>query len=134
MHNEKSIGAVLAETKAELRDFFDTRLQILRAELKDKVSSFKQSVPLMIVAGALLLAGWLALTFALVALIQAWLQPSPYAWMWAALIIAVLYGVGGIAFGWYGYSEIRSVGVTPKRTLEVLKQDQAWIQNEARTA
>lgn len=133
MHTEKSIGAVLAETKVELIDFFDTRLQILQTELKDKVRSFKQSVPLLLAAAALLLAGWIALTFAFVALVQSWLQPSPYAWMWAALIIVCVYAVAGIAIGWFGYNKIRSVGVAPKRTLGVLKQDQAWIQNEART-
>lgn len=134
MQNEKSIGAVLAETKAELKAFIDTRLQILRSELRDKARTLKQSVPLLLVAAALLLAGWITLTFAFVALIQTWLQPSAYSWMWAALIIAGIYLMGGIAIGWFGYAEIRAVGATPKRTLEVLKQDQAWIQDEARTA
>jgi len=134
VQTEKSIGAVLAETKAELKAFLDTRLQILRSELRDKARALKQSVPLLLVAAALLLAGWITLTFAFVALIQTWLPPSAYSWMWAALIVACLYLMGGIAIGWFGYAEIRAVGVTPKRTLEVLKQDQAWIQNETRTA
>ena len=42
--------------------------------------------------------------------------------------------VAGTIIGWMAYSEIASVGVAPTRTLEVLKQDQVWIQNEARTA
>jgi uncharacterized membrane protein YqjE len=134
VHTEKSIGIILAETKAELIEFFDTRLQILRSELKAKINSLKQSLPLLLVAAVLLLAGWITLTFALVALIRAWFLPSPYSWMWAGLIVGCVYSVGGIAVGWFGYSEIKTVGVAPKRTLEVLKQDQAWIQNEARTA
>ncbi len=134
MHTEKSIGIILAETKAELKEFFDTRLQILRSELKAKINSLKQSLPLLLVAAVLLLAGWITLTFALVALIRAWFLPSPYSWMWAGLIVGCIYSVVGIAAGWLGYSEIKTVGVAPKRTLEVLKQDQAWIQNEARTA
>jgi uncharacterized membrane protein YqjE len=134
VHTEKSIGAVLAETKAELKDFFDTRLQILRSEMKEKVRSLKQSVPLLLIAAALLLAAWITLTFALVALIQTWFLPSAYSWMWAALIVAILYLVAGTVVGWLGYVEMREVGVTPKRTLEVLKQDQVWIQKEARTA
>ena len=134
MHTEKSISDVLAETKAELKDFFDTRLQILRSEMKDKVRSLKQSVPLLLIAVALLLAAWITLTFALVALIQTWFLPSAYSWMWAGLIVAILYLVAGTVVGWFGYTEMREVGVAPKRTLEVLKQDQVWIENEARTA
>ena len=42
--------------------------------------------------------------------------------------------VAGGVVGWFGYTEMREVGVAPKRTLEVLKQDQVWIENEARTA
>lgn len=133
MHTDKSIGIILAETKAELKEFFDTRLQILRSELWEKGNSLKQSLPLLLVATALLLAGWITLTFALVAWVRTWFLPSPYSWMWAGLIVGYLYLAGGIAVGWFGYSGIKTVGVAPKRTLEVLKQDQVWIQNETRT-
>jgi hypothetical protein len=40
----------------------------------------------------------------------------------------------GIATGWFAYAEIQATSLTPTRTLTVLKQDQVWIQNEARTA
>jgi hypothetical protein len=40
--------------------------------------------------------------------------------------------VGGLV-GWFAYRELKDTGVTPTRTLEVLKQDQVWIQNEARS-
>ncbi|HEV2963632.1 MAG TPA: phage holin family protein [Candidatus Angelobacter sp.] len=133
MHTEKSIGAVLAETTAELKDFFDTRVQLLHSELREKARALKQSAPWLLIAAALLFAAWITLTFALVALIQTWFQPSAYSWMWAAVIVACIYLAAGIAIGWSGYTEIRTVGVAPKRTLEVLKQDQVWIQNEART-
>lgn len=134
MHTEKSIGVILSETKAEFKEFFETRLQILQTEFRDKVRAWKSSLPLLVIAAAFLLMGWAALTFALIALLQAWFLPSAYSWLWAALIVTGIYMATGIALGWLGYSALQSVGVTPKRTLEVLKQDQVWIQNEARTA
>ena len=134
MNTEKSIGVILNETKEELKEFFETRLQILKTEINEKVRTWKMAIPLLLGALALLLACWIVLTFALVALLHAWFLPSPYAWLWAGLIVAAIYLVAGTVIGWMAYSEITSVGVAPTRTMEVLKQDQVWIQNEARTA
>ena len=50
------------------------------------------------------------------------------------VIIGGIYLLGGIAVGWFAYSELTSAGIAPTRTIEVLKQDQVWIQSEARTA
>jgi len=134
VNTEKSIGAILNETKEELKEFFETRLQILKTEINDKLRTWKMAIPLLLGALALLLAGWIVLTFALVALPHTWFLRSPYAWLWAGLIVAAIYLVAGTVIGWMAYSEIVSVGVAPTRTMEVLKQDQVWIQNEARTA
>ena len=134
MHTEKSIATILAETKDEIKQFITTRVNMLKMEIGEKVRTLKSVVPLLFVALALLLAGWMALTFALIALLHGLFMPSVYAWGWAALIVAGAYLVVGIAVGWFVYAEIKGIGLTPDRTLTVLKQDQTWIQNEARTA
>lgn len=134
MHNEKSIGTVISETKQEIKEFIQTRIAIFRMEIKDKVRTWKYAIPMLMGAFVLLLAAWIVLTFALVALLAGMFQPSPYAWLFGALIIGCSYLLLGLALGWFAYSELASIGVTPQRTIEVLKQDQVWIQNEARTA
>ena len=133
MNKEKSLGAVLAETREEMKEFVETRLQLLRSELKEMVRTWKYSVPLLLVAAVLLLFGWGVITFALVAMVRGWFLPSPLAWVWAGLITGGLYLIAAIVVGWFAYAELREAGVTPRRTLQVLKQDQVWIQNEART-
>jgi energy-coupling factor transporter transmembrane protein EcfT len=134
VHTEKTLAAILAETKAELKEFAATRVGILKAEIDEKIRTWKYVVPLFLIAAALLLAGWMALTFALMALLHAVFLPSPFAWLWAGLIIGGAYVILGIAIGWFAYSEFSTAGIVPTRTLQVLKQDQVWIQNEARTA
>lgn len=134
MHTDKSLATILAETKEELKEFVVTRVGILKAEIDEKIRTWKYVVPLLLVAAALLLAGWMALTFALMALLHGIFLPSPYAWLWAGLIVGGAYLILGIAIGWFAYSEISAAGITPTRTLQVLKEDQVWIQNEARTA
>lgn len=134
MHNEKSLATILAETKDEIKQFVTTRVNILKAEMDEKVRTMKSVIPIALVAAALLLAAWITLTFALIALLHGLFLPSVYAWMWAALIVGGAYLVLGVTAGWFAYSEIKSTGLAPNRTLNVLKQDQIWIQNEARTA
>ncbi|HET9183470.1 MAG TPA: phage holin family protein [Candidatus Angelobacter sp.] len=134
MVSEKSIGTVVSETKQELKEFIQTRIAILKSEFAEKARTWKYSIPMLLLAGALLLAAWIVLTFALVALLAGIFFPSPYSWLFGALIVGVAYLLVGGTVGWFAYSELSSVGVAPQRTMEVLKQDQVWIQNEARTA
>ena len=134
MHTEKSIATVLTETKQEIVQFITTRVSILKAEMYEKITRIKSVVPLLGIALALLLGGFMALTFALIALLQVLFLPSAYAWLWAGLIVGGVYLALGMVAGWFAFSEIKNTGLTPNRTLTVLKQDQTWIQNEVRTA
>jgi uncharacterized membrane protein YqjE len=133
VQTDKSLAGLIAETKQEIREFVATRVGLLKAEFNEKARTFKYAIPLLLVTAALLLAAWMTLTFALIALLHGVFLRSPYAWFWAALIIGGAYLVLGIVVGWFAYSEIKSVGVAPNRTLQVLKQDQIWLQNEVRT-
>jgi mannose/fructose/N-acetylgalactosamine-specific phosphotransferase system component IIC len=134
VHTEKSLAAILAETKEEITRFITTRVSMLKAETEEKVRKLKAVIPLIVVALALLIAGWMALTFALIALLHALFLPSIYSWLWAGLIVGGLYVAIGIAIGQMAIGRIKATSLTPNRTLTVLKQDKVWIQNEARTA
>jgi len=134
VHTEKSIGTILTETKQEIVQFVTTRVNILKAEIDEKITRLKAIVPLLLLAAMFLLSGWMVFTFALIALLHTVFMPSPYAWLWASLIVTVVYmAVGGVT-AWLAYAEIKATSLTPTRTLKVLQQDQVWIQNEARTA
>jgi len=132
-NHEKSLGVVLTEMKNELNEFLETRFQLLRSEVQEMFRTWKYCLPLLLVAGMLLLASWIVVTFGIVALVRGWLLPSPFAWLWASLIVAGLYVIVAGVIGWFAYGELREVGLVPKRTLKVLKQDQNWVESEART-
>ena len=134
MHTEKSIATILSETKEELKQFVTTRVNILKAEMDEKISRLKAVIPLAVVAALFLVSAWGVFTFAFIALLHAFFVPSAYAWLWASLIVMVVYMIVGATAGWFAYSEIKSTKLAPTRTMKVLQQDQIWIQNEARTA
>ena len=54
MHTEKSIATILAETKDELKQFVTTRVNILKAEMDEKISRIKSVIPLAVVAALFL--------------------------------------------------------------------------------
>lgn len=127
---ENSIQAVLAEMK----QFFITRLSLLRSEMNEKGRVLKQAVPILCIASVFVVSGWMALTFALIALLHAIFLPSVFAWLWASLIVGVLYVIFGAGLAQFALGQIKATHLAPTRTLTVLKQDGIWIENEVRTA
>jgi len=132
--DEKSIATVLVETKDELREFIETRIAMLRAEIQEKISTWKFAVPLLAVSLAILLAAWTTLSIALMALLHTLLLPNEYAWSWAGLIVGGAYLVMGGALFFFAWGKLRSTGIAPVHTMEVLKEDQLWIRKEAKAA
>ncbi len=126
--NGKSLATVISEVKEDLKEFLDTRYQMLLAELKQKISVFRIAVPALVIGAMIGLVGFLLLTIALVAAVA-----SAVGWGWSFLIIGAFYCVTAGVLAFLGYREIRQVGVAPKRTIKVLQQDKAWLTSEART-
>lgn len=127
--NERSLQGMLQEIKNEIKDFVQTRFEIFKQEMQDKLSAYKSALP-MAAAGILFVAtAWCLMTGAIVAAIALALG-----WPLAFLIVGFAYFVLGAAAGWFAYKEITSHTMKPERTLQVLKQDQIWIEQEAKSA
>ena len=131
VNSNKPLGAVLHEIKDDLKEFLDTRYQMLAGELREKMTVWKTSLPMLAVAAVLGGTAFLCITFAIVAALRP-LFDGDYAWAIAATIVAAFYLMVAGIVAWLAYRELQYAGVAPKRTMEVLKQDQVWIQNEAR--
>lgn len=134
MSPEKSIASIIAETKEEFKVFVQTRAQLLQAETREKIKAWKASAILLGVGAVLLVTAWFSFVFAIIALLHSWLGTGDYSWCFGGLIIGGLFFIGGMALTLAGYTDIKKAGVAPTRTLRILKQDQEWIKNQARTA
>lgn len=126
--NGRTLAGLLNEVKEELKDFLDTRLQMLKAEMKQKVGMLRMVVPMLLFAALLGGIGFLLLTIALVAAIA-----NLIGWGWSFLAVGVLYLLVAGVTAAFAAREIKAEGMAPTRTLKVLKQDQIWLQNEARS-
>jgi uncharacterized membrane protein YqjE len=130
--NERSLAAVVSELKDELKEFVTIRVQMFKSEMKDKVSSLKMAA--ILIAGGLFLGitAWFVLTAALISIIAVAFLPSPYAYFLAFAIVGIVYLLVGTILASFALRELRQRGLMPERTIRVLKQDQVWLQSEAR--
>jgi uncharacterized membrane protein YqjE len=124
----KSIGVAVRELKEDVTGFLRTRMQMLTTEMNEKLTAVKVALPSIAVAAIFGLVGFLVLTGALVYIIAFAIGVG-----WSLLCVGLVYVIIAAAAGWTAWSEL-SQGMAPKRTLEVLKQDQVWLQQEAKSA
>jgi uncharacterized membrane protein YqjE len=129
VQNGRTLQSTLQEIKNELKDFVQTRLDILKNEMQQKVSAYKAALPMAIVAALLLATTWFLMTGAIVAAIALALG-----WPAAFAIVGGAYLIFGMLVGWLAYKEVTAQSMKPERTLQVLKQDQIWIEQEAKSA
>ena len=133
MASERPLSETLHEMMNEFRDFFETRIAMLRSEMREKMQNIKFAAPLLVIGALLGVSAWLLLTGALVAVIAAAFPASVYAPFWALLIVGVVYTILAAAALWMGYGRLTRQGLMPERTINVLKEDKVWLQNESRT-
>jgi uncharacterized membrane protein YqjE len=130
--NGRRVSEILTDMKAEFAEFVQTRIAMLRTELRDSVRRAKVAIPLMGVAALLLWTAFLLFTGALVGLVVAAFPHSLYRWFFACLLVGFFWGIIGAAAAYFALRELRSKSIMPKRTLQVLKGDKMWIESEVR--
>lgn len=133
MTNEstKTLPQLIAELKDELTEFAATRLAMLRAETNQKLQTIKLALPSIVVGLMLVVTGWLLFSAFLVCAIAsafnvAWRYPIAF------LIVAALYSIIGFLALFFAWQRLKQRGLKPQRTIQVLKDDQIWLQTEVK--
>jgi hypothetical protein len=128
----KTLPELITQLKDELQEFVATRVAMLRAEFGGKLQSFKLAAPSILIGLVLVATGWLVLTaFLVAALANAF--DNPWRYPIALVIVGMVYSVVGAVVLTFGWQKIKAQGLTPERTIRVLKQDQVWLQTEVKT-
>lgn len=129
--NGRSFAAVLNDLKVEGMAFVNTRLEMLKAEMNEKVAALKASLPMLVIGVVFALTAWLVLTAAIVCIIAVAFGPGVMSWFYATLIVGVAYLLIGGAAAFFAMSEMKRANLKPERTLRVLRQDQVFLQRES---
>lgn len=132
--NGRSLAEILSEMKDELQDFVQTRVELLKREVQERLAALKSAVPLVLVAALLLATAFLLLSLALVGVFAGIFAGNPYNWFFAFLIVGFFWAVIGAFIGAAAMKRLTRQPMVPQKTIEVLSGDKAWLQHEAREA
>jgi hypothetical protein len=121
---ETSIGELIGNISNDLSTLFRQEVELAKAEVKQEATKAGKAAGMLSAAG---FAGYLTvvlLTGALVAALSNVMDPG-----WAALIVAVLWGVVGAVLYVNGRKKLKTVDPMPRRTVDTIKEDAQWLKN-----
>jgi hypothetical protein len=131
--DERTLAGLIVEIRDEIQEFLQTRVVMLKSEFQETVRAFQAAAPSALLALVLLGSAYLLFTLGLVGLIAVAFWNNPYHWFfsifncWSGVV-----SLGGLA-AYFAWNRLRTHGLFPRRTVEVLKADKAWMQNQVRT-
>ena len=132
--NGRSLAAILSDMKSELQEFAQTRIELLKREMKEKAAAAKAALPLAAVGALLLTTAFLMFSVALAALVAVAFGENPYRWFFGGLAVAILWSIIGAGALFTAKQRLSKHTIVPQKTVEVLSADKNWIQREVRKA
>jgi hypothetical protein len=119
---------MFAELSRETRTLIQQEMQLAKAELGQKVSRMARSGALVIGGGLIAYGGLLGIIAGVIlVLINLGMIP----WV-AALVGGVVVAVIGYILIRAGLSGLRQQDLTPRQTLETLKEDAQWLKSQTK--
>jgi hypothetical protein len=122
--SETSVGELIGNISNDLSQLFRQEVELAKAELKEEAGKAGKAAGML---GGAAFAGYLAvvlLSFALVFGLGNIMDLG-----WAALIVAVLWGVVGAVLYANGRKKLKTVDPMPRRTVDTIKEDAEWLKN-----
>lgn len=118
------VGTLVSEVANDLSTLMRQEIALAKAEMKKEATQAGKAGAALGGAG---LAGWLAVIFVSLAVMFALGAVMPLGW--AALIVAVVWGIVGAVLFTSGKKKLSTVNPVPERTVETVKEDVRWVQN-----
>jgi putative superfamily III holin-X len=114
---QTSVGDLVGEVTRDLSTLMRQELRLAKAELREEAGKTAGAAGLLGGAG---LAGYMVLLFASIAVW--WGLSNVMDQSWAALIVAAVWAVVGVALYASGRRRLSAVNPTPERTAETLRE------------
>ncbi|MBA3533878.1 MAG: phage holin family protein [Ardenticatenales bacterium] len=122
---ERSLGELFSELSRETSTLVRQEVHLAKVEMSEKASEIGKHVSTLVIGGAIAYAGLLAiLAAAIIALAE--ILPD-----WAAALVVGLVAAGlGYFMLQQAMSALKNVDMKPRETIESLKEDKEWIQEQ----
>jgi len=124
--DDRSLGDLFAELAQETATLVRQEVELARVELSQKASSAARDIASLVVGGAVVYAGFLAIVAALIV----GLADAGLPWWLSALVVGlVVAGVGYLLVA-RARTALQQTDLVPGRTVETLKEDREWAKEQ----
>jgi hypothetical protein len=126
--HDRSLGEMFADLSRDTRTLIQQELQLAKTELREKASRMSKGVAFVVGGGLLAYGGLLAIVAAVVLVLIAFGLPP-----WAgALVGGVVVAGAGYLFIRSGLAMLQPQALTPRETIDTLKEDAQWLKSQTR--
>lgn len=124
---EKTVSELFSELASEIGTLVRQEIKLATTEMGDKARLAARELG-YIVSGAVLglvalLTLFAALVFGIAEFVDLWVS---------ALIVGAITAVVAIVVAWKGAASLRGMRITPRQTIETLREDREWIREQVR--
>ncbi len=124
---EPTVAELMGELSQDISLLVRQEFQLARTELGEKVSHVGASLATVVLGGFLAYVGGLALVAALILVLHDVAHVSPWV---SAIIVGAVFALGGFIAVKGGLTGLKRVDLTPRRTLDTLKDDIQWAKGQ----
>jgi len=125
--DERSLGELFAELARETSSLVRQEVALAKTEVTQKASLVGRDVGRIGIGGAIAYAGLLALIGAVILILGLFLP----LWLSALIVGLVVAGIG-YALIQQGISALKRAELTPRQTIETLKEDAEWAKEQTK--
>ena len=127
LKEDRSIGELFGQLSQDMTLLFRQELQLARVEMSEKISQLTGNLVSIVAGGFVAYVGALALVAALILGLNQVAGISPWV---SALIVGAIFAVAGYVMLNRGLKELKRVDLSPRRTVETLKDDVQWAKEQ----
>ena len=124
---DKSVGELFAELAHDTSTLIRKEIELAKAEISQNAAVMTAGAVSLAIGGLIALLGVQALVAAAVLVLALWID----AWLAALIVGGGLAAIGGLV-AMSALKRLKLRNLTPRRTLETLKDDKEWAKEQMR--
>jgi len=128
------LPALLTKMADELTQLFDTKLSLLKVELKEELDAYINGGVMILIGGVVVAVGFALLNVAIAFLVSKLFDAAdlsqPVRYAFGFILTAVVYLIAGAIMIVVSKNRLAKQSLVPKRTMAELERDKEWLQKE----
>jgi len=123
--DNRSLGELFASLSKDTTTLVRQEIELAKTEISEKVSDAVKNVTSLIVGGAIAYAALILILAAVAVGLAQIMEP----WL-AVLIVGIVVAIIGFILVQKGISALKNLSLVPQKTIETLKEDKEWAQQQ----